>query len=181
MHIASSGVPGLAGNRLNYSSAVQLTPASHTEYYAMTADNFLTAQLALFGCVGGWDGELFGAKCCCKGTKQCTWCPSLVALETWKNSLATPNVTLVQDGITEAMDRDGCVDLPRLGGDVAARPWTFIDRLWFSCVLLTTVGYGNTFMPSSPLSRQFTMLWALYGTCRHPSGCGRHGEERPLR
>jgi len=30
-------------------------------------------------------------------------------------------------------------------------------------VLLTTVGYGNTFTPSTPATRQFVMLWALYG------------------
>jgi hypothetical protein len=40
---------------------------------------------------------------------------------------------------------------------------TFIDRLWFCFVLLTTVGYGNTFVPSSPNSRTFTVMWALYG------------------
>ena len=30
-------------------------------------------------------------------------------------------------------------------------------------MLLTTVGYGNTFVPTSPGSRAFTILWALYG------------------
>lgn len=40
---------------------------------------------------------------------------------------------------------------------------TFIDRLWFCFVLLTTVGYGNTFTPTSPASRNFTLVWSLYG------------------
>ena len=40
---------------------------------------------------------------------------------------------------------------------------TFVDRLWFCIVLLTTVGYGNTFTPTSPGSRAFTLVWSLYG------------------
>ena len=40
---------------------------------------------------------------------------------------------------------------------------SFVDRLWFLFVLLTTVGYGNTFTPSTPLSRQNSAVWALYG------------------
>ena len=40
---------------------------------------------------------------------------------------------------------------------------TFIDKLWFCFVLMTTVGYGNTFVPTIPTSRFFTLLWSLYG------------------
>ena len=40
---------------------------------------------------------------------------------------------------------------------------SFVDRLWFLFVLLTTVGYGNTFTPTTPSSRQYSAIWALYG------------------
>ena len=40
---------------------------------------------------------------------------------------------------------------------------TFIDGLYFVMVLLTTVGYGNTFAPSTPACRLFTVAYAAYG------------------
>ena len=43
------------------------------------------------------------------------------------------------------------------------RHWSFLEKLWFCIVLLTTVGYGNTFVPTTPVSRQFTLIFALYG------------------
>ena len=72
------------------------------------------------------------------------------------------------------MDAEGCRDQCLGEGttgfymgptyyEAPCKAWTIIDRLWFCTVLLTTVGYGNSFVPNSPLSRQFTLLWALYG------------------
>ena len=59
---------------------------------------------------------------------------------------------------TEGRDALG----PGMHGTFGEEP-KFIDMLWFCMVLLTTVGYGNTFTPSSPASRSFTILWSLYG------------------
>ena len=39
----------------------------------------------------------------------------------------------------------------------------WVDMLWFCFVLLTTVGYGNTFTPTTPITRRFTIMWSLYG------------------
>lgn len=50
-----------------------------------------------------------------------------------------------------------------LGFGVFEPDWSFLDRLWFCFVLLTTVGYGNSFTPSTPAARMFTLCWALYG------------------
>jgi len=56
--------------------------------------------------------------------------------------------------------------------------------LWFCFVLLTTVGYGNTYTPSNPGSRFFTLLWSLYGLFIFGAGssiiqtCIRHVAER---
>lgn len=40
--------------------------------------------------------------------------------------------------------------------------WSVIDRLYYSIVLMTTVGYGNKFIPQSAASRYFTLTFALY-------------------
>ena len=47
------------------------------------------------------------------------------------------------------------------GGVFANSGW--VDLLWYAFLLLTTVGYGNTFTPSSPYSRLFTIKWSLFG------------------
>jgi len=38
-----------------------------------------------------------------------------------------------------------------------------VDRLWLCFVLITTVGYGHSYTPPTPIDRCFTMVWALYG------------------
>mmetsp|Transcript_30108 Transcript_30108/g.78048 ORF Transcript_30108/g.78048 Transcript_30108/m.78048 type:complete len:688 (+) Transcript_30108:64-2127(+) len=40
--------------------------------------------------------------------------------------------------------------------------WTLIDRLYFSIVLTTTVGYGTTFVPENPTMRSFVLSFAVY-------------------
>ena len=81
----------------------------------------------------------------------------------WFNAVAAPESTSVTDGFQEAMDAEGCKVNPF--SDQLGVPWTFIDTLWFCCVLLTTVGYGNTFVPTTPSNRLFVLVWALYGLC----------------
>jgi len=81
----------------------------------------------------------------------------------WATSLSSPHTTLVTAGIQEAIAAAGC-EWKALGPiHYLVLPWSFTDRLWFCLVLLTTVGYGNTFTPTTPQSRQFTMLWSIYG------------------
>ena len=40
---------------------------------------------------------------------------------------------------------------------------TFVDRLYFCMVLITTVGYGHQLVPPTPTSRLFTVCFALKG------------------
>lgn len=40
---------------------------------------------------------------------------------------------------------------------------TYVDQFYFCTVLLTTVGYGNTFVPTSPFSRLFTICFSALG------------------
>ena len=58
-----------------------------------------------------------------------------------------------------AAEAAGCIKR----GKQWVEPWTMTDRLFFSMVLLTTVGYGNTFTPSTPLSRIYVITYAIYG------------------
>ena len=41
--------------------------------------------------------------------------------------------------------------------------WTVTERIYFTIVLITTVGYGNSFVPTSPSSRLFTLTYAIFG------------------
>ena len=117
-------------------------------------------MLAAFGCSVGADGGAVG---------PCEACGCAAGfLHNWVATLANPDEWTVERGVAHLMGAEGCRD-DCLGAEWYMGPvalcvrWTIIDRLWFCFVLLTTVGYGNSFVPSSPLSRQFTLLWALYG------------------
>ncbi len=42
-------------------------------------------------------------------------------------------------------------------------PWSFVDSMFFAVVTLTTVGYGDPFIPSTTLTKVFTMGYILLG------------------
>lgn len=114
-------------------------------------------MLAAFGCSVGADGGAVG---------PCEACGCAAGLlHGWVAGLDSPGEWTVEEGVRHLMGAEGCHDdcVGAEGPVALCVRWTIIDRLWFCFVLLTTVGYGNSFVPSSPLSRQFTLLWALYG------------------
>ena len=67
------------------------------------------------------------------------------------------------EAIDARMGAEGCEAADVLGEMSLLRRLTFIDRLWFVFVLLSSVGYGHDIVPTSPISRQFTLTWSLYG------------------
>ena len=62
--------------------------------------------------------------------------------------------------VQQAVKDAGCTLNPDGSADYY---YTIIDRVYFTTVLLTTVGYGNTFVPVNPLLRIFTLTYAMYG------------------
>ena len=54
---------------------------------------------------------------------------------------------------------------------VKAEGWLILDSLYFTLVLLTTVGYGDIF-PKTPEGKLFASLSAFEWRCHHWSGIG---------
>ena len=63
------------------------------------------------------------------------------------------------DALQEVLDVAGCE------WDVGAliQHYSFVDSLYFSIVLVTTVGYGNSLVPTTPYMRVFVSSYAVYG------------------
>ena len=81
----------------------------------------------------------------------CSICPVAWAKE-WSDSY--PNATGVKDAILSELDGASC----EFYVDQLVVRWTYTDSLWFAFVLLTTVGYGNTFTPTNVSLRYFMMV-----------------------
>ena len=113
-------------------------------------------MVSYHGCTTSESGALVGA---CDACGTCEPC-AVAAVKEWADALADDS-TPVGEALNQSLAMARCVEVT--GFDVLVVHWTFVDTLWFSVVLLTTVGYGNTFTPSNPQSRAFTLLWSLYG------------------
>ena len=132
------------------------------------AEAFAGAVLRTANCTVDTHGAAIGPCDAC-GCEPCDF----GFVHAWATALDAPSTTSVSDGLMQSMHAAGCTWVDSIGPAVT---WTFIDRLWLCMVLLTTVGYGHSFVPSNPSSRQFTLVWALYGLFMFGAGSSVLGE-----
>ena len=102
-----------------------------------------------------------GTPCVSEGN----WAAHIVAFSL---SVPDPTAVTVSDAVAQAVAAAGCV----LKDGYPWGQWTVTDCIYFCMVLLTTVGYGNTFAPGSSASRDFTTVYALIGIFIFGAGSG---------
>ena len=144
----------------------------------LSAADFVNGSFARNNCTVDADGNTFVAPCDACGCKSCP----VDYLTSWLDTLIDGDMVSFERAVYRELEVNGCeirddtrddtpVDLrddTYLGDEVfrdetPVKRLTFIDLLWFCIVLLTTVGYGNTFVPNSSICRQFTMSWSFIG------------------
>jgi hypothetical protein len=90
--------------------------------------------------------------------KACTFTPAVnlttVPLPTDGGCFLAPDLNVVSGVFDCADDPARCV---------WREQWSFVDALYFSLVLVSTVGYGHELVPTSPFARSFTMFFAIVG------------------
>ena len=122
--------------------------------------DFTAQQLMYAGCtVDAVTGAAVGPGGC--SGCSCAPCP-LSMMVGFAAAVPNPAATNIKDGIATYLATTGCEWIPALSG-YHMPMGTFIDKLWYAFVLLTTVGYGNTFTPPATAARIYTICWALYG------------------
>jgi len=127
---------------------------------ATQADGLRARSGCTLGVNGSWVDEC--TECGC--ARPCEF----AFVGEWARGL--PPGTTVRVGLAIALEAAGCIQMEGgIYGEaegvlvLVMAPWSVLERVWFCFVLLTTVGYGNTFSPGSDASREFTLVWSIYG------------------
>ena len=82
------------------------------------------------------------------------------------NGITAANVSTAlsavqRDSIAAAINAAGCDGAFWRAEQTLLRRWTVVDRVYFCFVLMTTVGYGNSFSPSDASGRSFALTFSL--------------------
>ena len=127
----------------------------------MSAAAFVNGSLAQHNCIVDADGNAVVAPCDACG---CESCPAEY-LKSWLDMLTDGQTVSISVAVDRELEERGCETRTDAnnGDRIPIKRLSFVDQLWFCIVLLTTVGYGNTFVPTSTVCRHFVMIWSLLG------------------